>query len=89
MDLRRTLIILAVPVVLVLGACAAEASDPMVSCIDVSVEYGVAADRSEASEICVWLQDHEARLGGATFEETFTDSDLAREWAKSELEKSN
>ena len=75
-------------VLLALAGCASEApEDPIVACIDVNVEYGLAADREEAGDFCAWLQDHETLLGGATFDETFSDPQLAKEWAEAELSK--
>lgn len=84
----KRLIVAAPVLVLALSACAAEETlDPMTTCIDVLVDYGIAEARSEAAEFCVWLGDHEGQLGGRTFEETFSDLDLAREWAEAEIAK--
>lgn len=82
-----------VPVLLValLSSCASQNSaDPMDTCIDVNMDYGLAADYDEARDFCDWLADHEALLGeGQTFEETFSSLDLAREWAETEAAKSD
>lgn len=84
----RKLLALA-PLLLILAGCStAEPADPLATCIDVSVEYGVTADRQEASDLCVWLRDeHPALLEPSTFDETFGDLDSAREWARAEVAK--
>jgi hypothetical protein len=84
----RKLLVLA-PLVLILAGCAApEPADPLVTCIDVNVEYGLAADREEARDVCLFLRDdHPALLEPSTFDETFGSLDAAREWAKAEAAK--
>lgn len=86
--MKRLLVV--APLLLILTGCAAQPAeaDPLATCIDVSVEYGLAADRQEASDVCVWLRDeHPALLEPSTFDETFGDVDSAREWAKAEAAK--
>lgn len=81
----------AVPVVLLLvlsGCAAGEAADPLVTCIDVNVEYGLQADREEARELCTWLREPEREgLLDAPFDDVFSDVDRAREWAQAEAAK--
>lgn len=77
-----------VPVLLILTGCAAAepAPDPLVTCIDVAVEYGITADRPDAQELCTWLQGKPAMLD-APFDEVFGDLDTARAWARDEAGK--
>lgn len=79
-----------VPALLILAGCAAQepAADPLVTCIDVNVEYGLQADREAARELCTWLEDPEREgLLDAPFDEVFGDLDSARAWAKAEAAK--
>lgn len=86
--MRKPLLLL--PVLLIVAGCAPqEPADPVSMCVDVNVEYELATDKADAADFCAWLQEHETLLGGATFEETFSDSASAREWAEAEIAKSN
>ncbi len=87
--MKRAAVVVPLLILIGLAGCAgqATAADPTVTCIDVAVEYGLSDDRTDGAEFCVWLEDHETLLGDKSFAETFSDLDLAREWAKAEVAK--
>ena len=89
---RRLALIL--PAALLLAGCAAAPADdvdPLVACIDVALEYGIVDDRAAARDVCVWVRDRDepGPLNGAgdTFDQVFSDPQLAREWARVEAGK--
>lgn len=83
--MKRSLAVLAVALTLT-GCATHPAPDPLVTCIDVSVEYGIATDRADAREFCTALQGRPQMLD-APFDDLFGDLDTARAWAKTEAGK--
>lgn len=72
--------------VLALASCSADV-DPIVRCIDVTVEYGIAEDRADGADLCAFIEENRGLLGERSFTEVFGDESSARDWARAELAK--